>query len=171
MCMSNGKKYRQDSLDTSFTIYSIPHTGTHFLDKLLTDHGVNLYRSVHITGDPEVEDWERLIVPLRHPLKVAQSWSNRQDRKGPSAWKQWVPAWTQLAGLRAFFFPIDAEDRNKRLKDLSEYVGVHLETDWTPENHYDGQAEIVIPSWQIDYAESIYLAACHRDWAQELAIK
>lgn len=141
--------------DDSFTVYSIPHTGTHFLDKLLTDHHVNLWRSIHITGEPEVEEWERLVIPLRHPRQVAKSWAKRFHKNGNQTWKSWSKAWLQLSLLRGHFFIIDG-DRDYELKALSDYVGVELTTDWAPQNHMEGDESDVISESQVKAAECIY---------------
>lgn len=135
-------------------LYSIPHTGTHFTAKLLD--GL-LSGAVHITGDPEdTSKYTKIVVPLRHPEKVAESWAKRFELRGSQQWKQWEAAWEYLYELepdpRVFFFDLERKD----LKGLSEFVGQELTTDWAPENHIEYDAAPLITPEQVRAATAVY---------------
>jgi hypothetical protein len=70
-----------------------------------------------------------LIVPLRHPYRVEESWK----RRGKSV-AELVSCFDTLAEkfapLRPCFMPVDSPRREEALQELSGELGVELSTDW-----------------------------------------
>ena len=109
-------------------IYSVPHTGTHFLKKLTGLH------ALHYNSD--IGENEIIISPIRDPFDTWQSWQRRgseQDFFTP--WFNFSQAWEQLD---VTVLPIDTPDRDKHLKALSIKLSTELYTDWMPENSKAG---------------------------------
>jgi hypothetical protein len=110
-------------------IISIPYTGTHFIKNLLESAGLKV-RARH------VEAWEPtpdlIIAPIRNPLDVYISWiSNERDQDFFKKWKDFNKMFEEQ---NLFILPIDTEDRDCYLAELSSVLGVKLKTDWKPIN-------------------------------------
>ena len=112
-------------------IASVQHTGTRFLRILLkpqTPTGAHfgqkfLYR---LNG-------HKTITPLRELDKIIHSWSRRDMDL-----KHLHFSIGQMIDFKPdFYFPIDHEDRDEYLIELSEIIGRDLETDWSPQGNQD----------------------------------
>lgn len=109
---------------------SIRHTGTRFMRDLLKRQE---FISRHI-GEKFLDDLEphinnNIIIPMRKLNKVIHSWEKRQLNLN-----ELHSAFSILADRyhdRAFYLPIDADDRDERLKALNAKFGLDLTTDWT----------------------------------------
>lgn len=129
---------------------TVRNTGTQFTAALLEQHlvrhnglyeppeGGDLWIS-HTETDKmhrireKCEQDGPLILTMRHPVNVAQSWIKRG--KQISGW--FCEMWENLFSLKAefedsFWLPIDTEDRDHRLALIGERLGISLDTDWTP---------------------------------------
>ena len=74
-----------------------------------------------------------LIMTMRHPLKVTQSWRNRGRTIDP----YYLNAWEMLFQFKnryedSLWFPIDTVDRDEYLHDISERLEFDFQTDWAP---------------------------------------
>lgn len=79
-----------------------------------------------------MERFPTIIMPIRAPESVAQTW-HRRGEKWPHFFEQW-DNWAQLAP-RAIILPVDLpEKRDEALTRISEAVGMPIETDWAPVN-------------------------------------
>jgi len=111
------------------TLFSVPHTGTHFLKKVLEDAGLTV-KAKHWTGWLPVDGL--IIAPIRDPKRTLQSWKARkrvQDFTG--LWELFDKAYNSQ---NVFVLPIDTDNKDERLKELSKLLNVTLETDWAPLN-------------------------------------
>ena len=104
-------------------IYSVPHTGTHFLMKLLG------MKAKHYDGMPE-EDL--IISPIRDPWETYVSWVSRgRDQDFDKPWRIFNEAWEAKEVL---ILPIDHKDRDNCLETLGKRLNMQLRTNWIPEN-------------------------------------
>jgi len=114
-------------------VASIEHTGTRFL----TDHllaGVPGVYSHHLTNDAVFVLREKMreypcIVPMRHPAKVAQSWSN-QGRELDELWNSYRRLILSIDPLGPLYLPLDVSDRQQYLDAINDRCGLALRTDW-----------------------------------------
>jgi hypothetical protein len=125
-------------------VASIFHTGTFFTMNLLPLKHACVFDEpqpdckyqLHLSDPDQALLRKRMrqcktIVPLRHPDAVASSWLAR----GLSI-KKLEMEWAQMTLLNdVFFFPVDAEDRDARLKELSSLIQLPLATNWVPTNN------------------------------------
>lgn len=73
------------------------------------------------------------IVPLRHPVLTALSWVKR-DRDLGEMCLMWYMLVEQLDRYGPHYLPIDAPDRDTRLAQIGEALGLELRTDWPMTN-------------------------------------
>ena len=114
---------------------TIPSTGTRFFEALIRPHVPGL-KVWHCTDDA-LERVAALNDPIvvttwRHPAALVESWERRWPGRDP-----WPYIHRFLFELRQRHDPLvltfDPElDRDDRLADLSELLGVELTTDWKP---------------------------------------
>ena len=131
-------------------IVSIPHNGTHFIEKLLREHNIPISAVCHITESQmgDIRTYEDIIIPLRHPEDVAESWAKRKQVR------DWDFMYNTLPTIPAHLFFLD--DKQAALEKLSRHVNKQLKTDWTPENHIHAKASQMITEDQINRAVVIY---------------
>jgi|TARA_R100000501_G_C2617966_1_gene111452 hypothetical protein len=106
-------------------IYSIPHTGTHFVQRLL---GV---KAKHVEGWKKTD--ELIILPIRDPWTTYVTWVSRgrdQDFK-----EKWFLLNEIYETQDTLVLPIDTKDREMQLSKISARIGKDLETDWKPINN------------------------------------
>lgn len=111
-------------------IISVPHTGTNFLNKLVTDAGFMTVRCHH--WQKKDLDKEGLILsPIRDPWKTWITWQsrNRQDDFFES-WFLFNQVYQENPYL--FILPIDTPAKFDYLKMLSCMLKVDIQTDWSP---------------------------------------
>lgn len=110
-------------------LFSVPHTGTHFLKGVLEDAGLEV-RARHIEGWQLTNDL--VVAPIRDPYTTYVSWVSRgRDQSFKEKWELFNKAFETQ---RMIIVPIDTEDRETYLKELSGELGVSLKTDWKPKN-------------------------------------
>jgi hypothetical protein len=89
---------------------------------------------IHLDGPliPDVVTWLRkahVIVPIRHPRKVALGWKARHKK-----FARLDPQWTYLKELvdpyKPFYLPLDRPDRNKWLREINFALGTDFTTNW-----------------------------------------
>ena len=110
-------------------IWSIPHTGTHFLKHLLENAGIEC-KARHFSGWELTDDL--VIAPIRDPKKTLQSWIARGREQDFN--EMWQIFDTAFQTQNMFILPIDTQCRDKELIELSKILGVELKTDWEPLN-------------------------------------
>ena len=78
-----------------------------------------------------------MILTMRHPLLVADSWRRRGRKVGEDFKAMWRNLFS-LQGEDTYWLPIDTPDRDRRLEALSTRLGVDLDDDWPVHGHYEG---------------------------------
>jgi len=73
-----------------------------------------------------------LFLPMRHPRKVAQSWIKRGWPINNLFFAEWYNLFWLHEKYDGHWLPIDTHDREERLYEASEIIGVELTTDWKP---------------------------------------
>ncbi len=110
-------------------VYSVQHTGTNFIHKVLMDAGWNC-RVTHWTS-ANVEIDGIVISPMRDPWKTYITWVSRQRKEDfLGQWKLYNKAFVRNPNL--YIVPIDTEDREEHLSRLSKKLKCELNTDWKP---------------------------------------
>lgn len=117
---------------------TIPSTGTHFMRDHLLEYEHKFVE--HIWPD-QMDRWadrmqgtKSIIVPLRHPSKVALSWKAREHFGRPPVMD--LPMWwRRLVGMidpaRPYYLPIDqVELRDSCLEHINKNLALELRTDW-----------------------------------------
>ena len=74
---------------------------------------------------------EHVVVPIRHPVKVAESWKLRNYDLAALD-EQWRTLVDVVAPHDPIYLPVDHPDRNLYLDVLNERMGLDLQTDWKP---------------------------------------
>lgn len=134
---------------------SVPHSGTRFVEKIFTDHRPR-WHVIGLNGQPnptptvfeghmvkpgltqrviELSKRMPVVVPLRHPFRVEQSWLLREDRNEIS---QLWEAFDNLLGpiydlgQRVTYMPIDASVAVRTLQEmkLCDTADAALEPQW-----------------------------------------
>tara|TARA_R110000803_G_scaffold210685_1_gene283167 strand:- start:4844 stop:5407 length:564 start_codon:yes stop_codon:yes gene_type:complete len=115
-------------------LFSVPHTGTHFLKQLLESAGLQV-RARHWEGWSKTD--QQIVAPIRNPYDTFVSWVNRgRDQDFLEKWQIFNEAYETQDLL---ILPIDTNDRDKRLRTFSAELGIKLDTDWTPVNQGNNQ--------------------------------
>ena len=137
-------------------IYSVPHTGTRFVQSFFTHCGIKTSRR-HVghkligKGQTEVPDGPR-IIPVRNPYDCYMSWHYLHPEKSlvdfVGLWGKLV--WRSREG--AFFFPLDIEEehREQLMQEAPSYVGCYNDIScktfsWRPVNKSDRNRELECP--------------------------
>lgn len=127
-------------------LISVPHSGTTFTIRLFTDQG---YREMGFVDRPEgktlyhghVEDGAPVqhikemakrmpvVVPLRHPYRVAESWIRRR-KPVPDMVARFRLLMKEIVPLGPYFFPVDSNGKHRALRALSDGLGIPFQTDW-----------------------------------------
>lgn len=137
---------------TEVVLPSIRHTGTWFTIRLLTKAGfkethVNAKREDntvyhgHIEKPTQIEPAVKLakhmplVIPMRHPYMVEESW-RRRSSNGFCTTDKLIECFHILADkflhLNPIIIPIDSDKRETQLAKLASVVGKPLTTDWQP---------------------------------------
>ena len=100
-------------------IVSVPHTGTRFLKSHFNaDHVHTMYPWNELLE--RLEGYDHLIVPLRHPKEVWESWCRRDKFNNPHRIAIWYACWWNLHALSLVtdldVICIDKKD-DERIKD------------------------------------------------------
>jgi len=135
---------------------SIPHTGTYFTIKLFADAGFDekslfsplfqqkptiyhghMIKPGQIEKALELAEIMPLVIPFRHPWRVAQSW-NLRARPLPEMFECYRTLITRFLPLKPYLVPVDSPKRDEVLARISASLGVHLETDGSVINGVKG---------------------------------
>lgn len=121
-------------------VATIPSTGTHFCrDHLLAGHELVVEHIWGRTNDgwrkrlAELAPDDKILIPLRSPFKVAQSWKRhaRDLTELPACWSRLVAEFDRPHRARIRYLPIDqATRRDAFLEELNHAWGLKLKTDW-----------------------------------------
>lgn len=129
---------------------TILNTGTHFLLNLLgikpkgmlweqQENGIaygHIYPRYKDIYMPLIED-NLTIIPLRHPLVVAESWKAR----GGNIFEMidmWEFLVNEIHPLNPVYLPIDSPYRDIALGDINAWLGMNMTTDWSPVSSVNG---------------------------------
>ena len=110
---------------------SVKHTGTHFLSHLLSET-IGPVRTTHWSALNKDMLSEITISPIRHPDLVYATWYSR-DRFGPTFFVEWEVLNYNWKKDRIHILPIDTDNRDFYLNQLSEILDVPLPTKWEPQ--------------------------------------
>lgn len=105
----------------NITIYSIPHTGTRFVESLFRLHGIRTSRR-HV-GHKLAHDDGLKVVPVRNPYDCYVSHCHRHPGRLTDA--EFVALWGRMIWKSegALFFPLDTKDRNGLIRHALRKVG------------------------------------------------
>jgi hypothetical protein len=130
---------------------SIPHTGTYFTIKLFTDAGFtdgSLFHQArsdshvyhgHMIKETQIARAEELalemplVIPFRHPYRVAHSW-NMRGKPLDEMFRCYEAFVERFLPLKPYLMPVDSDRREEALQRISDGVGVRLTTDWSVVN-------------------------------------
>ena len=132
-------------------LITLHHTGTGLLKFKLDEAGLD-WQHFHTSTAKRRVGWDQVVkqyrdmpvvVPIRHPIRVANSWIKR-DR---SLDKYWKPDWDLLFWviyqLDPILVPIDADPgiRDMHMSVLGDEVGVEFSDNWPIVNTVANTAE------------------------------
>ena len=111
-------------MTSKIDVCSIPHSGTRLAELLFDGQHCHLHAD---RCDKVMREAEHVIVPLRHPQKVAESWwkRGRSLKKGGkhSFWWFWNTLQDYSEQRKLIFLPVDHPDRDRLLDAASEAAG------------------------------------------------
>lgn len=120
-------------------VTSVPHTGSQFVTKhLLSGAGLTSPNDVYFqhTENGTVPMLRKLmkagwpcIVPMRHPLKVAGTWTGR-GLELHTLWNSWRRLVTAIDPLNPLYLPIDVPNRQTYLDVINEALCQDIRTNW-----------------------------------------
>lgn len=103
---------------------------------MLEDAGITV-KVRHFSGWGKID--ELVIATIRDPQATKRSWlARKRDQDFDYMWHIFEQAYKTQ---KMFILPIDTDDRQKQLDELSKLLGVKLLTDWKAENesNHDNQ--------------------------------
>lgn len=130
-----------------YVIPTIQHTGTKLLYGMFPEgfthysfyeepESPNALHVGHITEN-SVEAIKRLdcqmIIPLRHPYLVAESW-RRRNKPLSELFDNFMILVDELAPLDPLYLPIDAANRQDYLNKINKRLDLRLNTNWNVVN-------------------------------------
>lgn len=147
-------------------LISIPHTGTWFTIRLLTEAGLgecglldrasrpsvyhgHMVKRGQVEKALELSERMPLVIPMRHPFRVERSWVLREKPTGPmfAAFRTFL---RDFWPLRPYLMPVDSPRRVEALGRLGDGLGLELSTDWSvvngAMNTHDVQLDDLLPS-------------------------
>ena len=134
-------------------IFSIPHNATRWLTQTLPLN-VGYGHTHHANVRNRLDKATIVVVPLRDPRKVWESWWKRNPKtetemrfRGEYACMNYIDSQRTM-----YYMPVDVLNREECLTLLGRIVAQELETDWTPVGEYDG-VESGKPVPEIDLSE------------------
>ncbi len=139
---------------------SIPHTGTYFTIKLFTDAGYHdkglfdhrtkpaptiyhghMLKEGQISRALELAQAMPLIIPFRHPYRVANSW-NARGKPLDEMFACFRVFTERFLPLNPHLMPIDSPRRAEVLAQISRTIGVDLRTDGSVINGVRGTHKV-----------------------------
>ena len=123
------------------SLVSIPHTGTKFLEAILTDMGLETrHAHLHSTHPAQnAREWVsgggQVVIPWRDPELVKISAENRQETPRPDSEFDEVLEFAELPNVHLFdVAPGTPEGKEEELLKLKMFLGGDPQTDWQPVN-------------------------------------
>ena len=129
-----------------YTLPTIQHTGTKLLAKLFKDFywasfdEVTEEPNVLFLGHLTVNSINKIkkldhpiLVPLRHPNLVAESW-RRRGKPLNELIENFNLLVNEIDPLKPHYLPIDVPDRQGYLDKINQDLNLNLTTDWSIEN-------------------------------------
>lgn len=122
-------------LTTRFLIPSVPHTGHRFVQDLMKGVDGCLHR--HVTPADtdgmvaQAQAAEGVIIPLRRPALVAESW-RRRNQPLEALGTFWDALFKIVDATDPMFLPLDSRRRFAWLLNINHRWGLGLTTDWAP---------------------------------------
>ena len=101
-------------------IYSVPHTGTRFVKSFFCHCGIQ-EENRHVGRLIPRHDDDKIVIPVRNPYDCYLSWwylNRDNDTELVGLWGKLV--WRSREG--AFFFPLDAKDRDGVMSAAYKYA-------------------------------------------------
>ena len=143
-------------------VASVHHTGTKLVYSWILENidDLDKYR-VHIEPKNleelrELREVADIIVPLRHPMIVANGWKRRGKRLEELG-TQWHMLKTDIAPYNPYYLPIEHEDRDEWLTHIGQKLGVRLKTDWpiigrtcAPAEELEEKDKALVLNWMKD---------------------
>ena len=133
-------------------IFSVPHTGTNFLKRVLDDNKIP-HRSFHsVTAQRHRVDGKKVLIPLRDPKLVANSWAR------DSFVMDWDEVWANVDDVPGAHYVIVDGDPHTESGRLNEYLGEDLTVLWEKVNQGSGEIDPtrIVSDEQIAMASKIY---------------
>lgn len=114
-------------------VASVPHSGSRFVSELVRAPFLHVYTTGESLG--EIRKHDVIVVPVRHPMAVAQSWKNRgkpivSHPKHEPMMAMWRTLIDVIAPLKPYYVPVDSENREQYLAKLGKRIRRKLTTDW-----------------------------------------
>lgn len=151
--------------DKDYLLITVQRTGTRFLQRILSAAKIKTAQIHPVkTRVKQIDGWLQLnnchdlpiIVSLRHPFLVCQSWMLRAERREPEQFQidamfdQWEYLNRIISESKPLFVPVDHANRQGYLDELGDYLVCSLETDWQKYGHKPGAEKMSIPAWAAD---------------------
>jgi hypothetical protein len=121
-----------------------------------------------------IEDMDsQVIVPMRHPRRIAKSWKSREriPARTPYCAENLYSQLEQLQDLDKYnpmYVHIDMpEIRDKQVQELGALLGLDLHYDWVP----DRESGSVAGNWDIEIEQCPEVPQKYIDWYYETARK
>lgn len=145
----------------SAVVISVPHTGTNFTMKLFTDQGFKGHSLMAISHSPwtlyqghvmkssqinralELAESMPLVIPMRHPYRVEESWRRRRKPVGEMVTSFQV-LMERFVPLDPYFMPVDSPVRESALARLSAGLGVEFGTTWAVHGGETGTHDLAL---------------------------
>lgn len=88
----------------------------------------------------KVEDDPPLILNMRHPIDVAQSWIRRSKTVDHTFRGMWQNLFSLKETVEdSFWLPVDTPDRDVYFDDIQDRLGTFLNRDWTRKGVFTGR--------------------------------
>jgi hypothetical protein len=160
-----------------YLLVSVQRTGTRFTQRILDNakiktaqiHAVDT-RAKQLDAwleQNEMADGVPIVVPLRHPLNVAQSWLHRKDQLD-QMFDQWRYLAEIIAKSKPLFLPVDHGERELYLDEMSDYMGVKLWTDWKKYGEKPGAGDVIINKPTVDRLNEMIATTFLQDFYAEV---
>ena len=132
----------------SYLVASVQHTGTHLIAKMFDlkwaaikeeTQGNRLHLGHISTGQlphiMRVGLTMPVIVPIRHPYLVEESW-RRRNKQLPEMYYNYQQLIDKVDTLSPFYISIDTDKRDDQLKALNDSLNLNLLNDWSVKNSF-----------------------------------